>query len=79
MAKNYNWRIKREYYNLINKGSKTLEVKVGYPDMLDNEDSSEAIPGVTKYGTLEMYQAIYPKKRKGWDVMCLNSENKQVI
>lgn len=55
MAKNYNWRIKREYYNLINKGSKTLEVKVGYPDMLDNEDSSEAIPGITKYGALEMY------------------------
>ena len=89
MAKNYNWRIKREYYNLINNGIKTLEVRVGYPDikrvqkgdtitfkdysnikfevirvtryedfpdMLDNEDSSKAIPGVTKYKALEMYQ-----------------------
>ena len=33
MAKNYNWRIKREYYNLINNGVKTLEVRVGYPDI----------------------------------------------
>lgn len=33
MAKNYNWRIKREYYNLINNGIKTLEVRVGYPDI----------------------------------------------
>ena len=82
MAKNYNWRIKREYYNLINKGIKTLEVRVGYPDikrvregdtitfndysnikfevvritcyedfreMLNNEDSSKAIPGVTLF------------------------------
>ena len=96
MAKNYNWRIKREYYNLINNGIKTLEVRVGYPDikrvqkgdtitfkdysnikfevirvthyedfpdMLDNEDSSKAIPGVTKYKALEMYQEIYPEER----------------
>ena len=82
MAKNYNWRIKRNYYNLIEKGIKTLEVRVGYPgikrvkkgdtitfndystikytvvrvtryqdfpEMLDSEDSSKAIPGVTKY------------------------------
>ena len=33
MSKNYNWRIKREYYNLINNGIKTLEVRVGYPDI----------------------------------------------
>ncbi len=33
MAKNYNWRIKREYYNLISKGIKTIEVRVGYPDI----------------------------------------------
>ena len=33
MAKpyNYNWRIKRENYDLINYGTKTLEVRVGYP------------------------------------------------
>lgn len=33
MAKNYNWRIKRKYYNLIDKGFKTLEVRVGYPNI----------------------------------------------
>ena len=81
MGKNYNWGIKRDNYNLINKGIKTLEVRVGYldikrvqkgdtitfreysntkfevlrvtrykdfPEMLDNEDSSKTIPGVTK-------------------------------
>lgn len=32
MAKNYNWRIKRDYYNLIQNGIKALEVRVGYPD-----------------------------------------------
>lgn len=101
MAKNYNWRIKREYYNLINKGVKTLEVRVGYPDikrvqegdtitfkdysnikfevirvtryedfpdMLDNEDSSKAIPGVTKYKALDMYQAIYPEEKEALGV-----------
>lgn len=94
MAKNYNWRIKREYYNLINKEIKTLEVRVGYPDikrvregdtitfkdhcnikfevirvtryedfpdMLGSENSFQAIPGVTKYKALEMYQEIYPE------------------
>ncbi len=97
MAKNYNWRIKREYYRLINQGVKTLEVRVGYPDikrvregdtitfkdysnikfevvrithyedfpeMLDSEDSSKAIPGVTKYKALEMYQKIYPEEKE---------------
>ncbi len=97
MATNYNLRIKREYYNLINKGIKTIEVRVGYPDikrvqkgdtitfkdysnikfevirvtryedfpdMLDNEDSSKAIPGVTKYKALEMYQEIYPEEKE---------------
>ena len=97
MAKNYNWRIKREYYNLINNGIKTLEVRVGYPDikrvkkgdtitfkdysnikfevvrvtrykdfpdMLDTEDSSKAIPGVTKYKALEMYHEIYPEEKE---------------
>ena len=101
MAKNYNWRIKREYYNLINKGIKTLEVRVGYPDikrirkgdtitfkdysnikfevmrvtryedfpdMLDNEDSSKAIPGVTKYKALDIYQAIYPEEKESLGV-----------
>lgn len=101
MAKNYNWRIKREYYNLINSGIKPLEVRVGYPDikrvregdtitfndysnikfevirvtryedfpdMLDNEDSSKAIPDVTKYKALEMYQAIYPEEKEALGV-----------
>jgi len=101
MAKNYNWRIKREYYNLINKGIKTLEVRVGYseikkvqkgdtitfndysnikfevirvtryedfPDMLDNEDSTKAIPGVTKYKALEMYQEIYSEEKEALGV-----------
>ena len=101
MAKNYNWRIKRKYYNLINSGVKTLEVRVGYPDikrvqkgdtitfkdysnikfevicvtryddfpdMLDNEDSSKAIPGVTKYKALEMYQEIYPEEKEALGV-----------
>lgn len=101
MAKNYNWRIKREYYNLINNGVKTLEVRVGYPDikrvhegdtitfkdysnikfeiirvtryedfpdMLDNEDSSKAIPGVSKYKALDMYQAIYPEEKESLGV-----------
>lgn len=101
MAKNYNWRIKRDYYNLISKGIKTLEVRVGYPDikrvregdtitfkdysnikfevvrvtryedfpdMLDNEDSSKAIPGVTKYKALEMYQEIYPEEKEALGV-----------
>lgn len=28
MAKNYNWRIKRKYYNLLNKGIKTNDMKI---------------------------------------------------
>ena len=101
MSKNYNWRIKREYYNFINKGIKSLEVRVGYPDikrvqkgdtitfndysnikfevirvtrykdfpdMLDSEDSSKAIPGVTKYKALDMYQAIYPEEKEALGV-----------
>ena len=97
MGKNYDWRIKRKYYDLINKGIKTLEVRVGYfdirrvrqgdtitfsdysktkfevirvtryenfPEMLDNEDSTKAIPGVTKYKALEMYQEIYPEEKE---------------
>ena len=101
MSKNYNWRIKRKYYNLINKGIKTLEVRVGYPDikrvregdtitfkdysnirfevvrvtryndfpeMLDNENFSKAIPGVTKYKALDMYQKIYPDKKEALGV-----------
>ena len=101
MAKNYNWRIKRDYYNLINKGIKTLEIRVGYPDikkvqkgdtitfkdysnirfevvrvtryedfpeMLDNEDSSKAIPCVSKYKALEMYQEIYPEDKEALGV-----------
>ena len=101
MAKNYSWRIKRKYFNLINKGIKTLEVRVGYhdikrvqkgdtitfneysntkfeviritryenfPDMLDNEDSSKAIPDVTKYKALEMYQEMYPEKKEALGV-----------
>lgn len=101
MVKNYNWRIKRDYYNLINKGVKTLEVRVGYPDikrvqkgdtitfkdcsnikfevvrvtryedfpeMLDSEDSSKAIPGVNKYKALSMYQDIYPEEKEALGV-----------
>ncbi len=101
MAKNYNWRIKRDYYNLINQGLKTLEVRVGYPDikkvrkgdtitfkdysnikfevirvtryedfpdMLDTEDSSKAIPNVTKYKALDMYQEIYPEEKEALGV-----------
>lgn len=101
MARNFNWRIKRQYYNQINSGEKTLEVRVGYPDikrvqkgdtitfkdysnikfevirvtrytdfpdMLDNEDSSKAIPGVTKYKSLEMYQEIYPEEKEALGV-----------
>lgn len=103
MAKpyNWNWKIKRENYDLINYGTKTLEVRVGYPvikkvqkgdtitfsdysnikfdvirvtryedfpDMLDNEDSSKAIPGVTKYKALEMYQEIYPEDKEALGV-----------
>ena len=101
MAKNYNWRIKRDYYNLIDNGIKTLEIRVGYPDikrvrkgdtitfkdysnikfevirvtryedfpeMLDNEISSQAIPGVTKYKALEMYQEIYPEEKEALGV-----------
>lgn len=101
MARNHNWRIKRNYYNLIYKGIKTLEVRVGYPDikrvhkgdtitfndysnikfevvrvtrymdfpeMLDSEDSTKAIPGVTKYKALEMYQEIYPETKEALGV-----------
>ena len=101
MARNYNWRIKREYYNLISNGTKTLEVRVGYPnikivqkgdtitfkdysnikfevirvtryenfpDMLDNEDSSKAIPGISKYKALGMYQGIYPEEKEALGV-----------
>lgn len=97
MSRNHSWRIKKEYYNLINKGIKTLEVRVGYPDikrvrvgdtitfkdysqtkfevvrvtvypdfceMLDNEDSKLAIPNVSKYKALEMYQDIYPEEKE---------------
>lgn len=31
--KNYNWRIKKVYFKLISKGQKTLEIRVGYPDI----------------------------------------------
>lgn len=101
MAKNYSWRIKRDYYNLINKGIKTVEVRVGYPDikkvkkgdtitfkeysdtkfevirvtryadfpeMLDNEDSKKAVPGVSKYKALEIYQGIYPEEKEALGV-----------
>ena len=101
MSRNHNWRIKRNYYNLIDKGIKTLEVRVGYsdikkvqkgdtitftdysktkfevvrvtryddfPEMLDNEDSTKAIPGVTKYKALEMYQEIYPEEKEALGV-----------
>lgn len=101
MSKNYNWRIKRNYYNLINNGIKTLEVRVGYPDikrvqkgdtitfrdysntrfevirvtryddfpdMLDHENSAKAIPGVTKYEALDMYQKIYPEEKEALGV-----------
>jgi len=97
MSKNYNWRIKRKYYNLLANGTKTLEVRVGYPsikkvrkgdtitfndysnikfevirvtrynnfpDMLDNEISTKAIPGVTPYKALDMYQEIYPEEKE---------------
>lgn len=110
MSKNYNWRIKREYYNLINSGTKTLEVRVGYPDirrvqegdtitfkdysnikfevvrvtryedfpdMLDSEDSSKAIPNVSKYKALEMYQAIYPEKKEALGVYVFELRKKQ--
>ena len=101
MAKDYNWRIKREYYNLINTGIKTLEIRVGYPDvkivrkgdtitynnysnikfevirvtryenfidMLNNEDISKAIPGVTKDNALKIYQKFYPKEKEALGV-----------
>ena len=101
MGKNFNWRIKKEYYNLILKGIKTLEVRVGYPDikrvkagdtitfkdysnvrfrvvrvtryndfcdMLDTEDSSKAIPNISKYKALEMYQEIYPEDKEALGV-----------
>lgn len=101
MAQNYNWRIKRKYYNFILKGIKTLEVRVGYPDikkvregdtitfsdfsdikfkvvrvtqyedfaeMLDNEDSYKAIPNVSKYKALDMYQEIYPEEKEALGV-----------
>lgn len=98
---NHNWRIKRQYYNLILQGNKTLEVRVGYPEikkvqigdtitfkeysnikfevtriavyedfpeMLDCEESQRAIPGVTKYRALEMYQAIYDESKEALGV-----------
>ena len=100
-TKNYNWRIKKEYYRLILDGTKTLEVRVGYPEikrvhegdtitfkdysntkfevvrvtryedfpeMLDNEDSSKALPGVSKYKALDMYQRIYPENKEALGV-----------
>ena len=39
-----------------------------FADMLDNEDSSKAIPGVTKYKALEMYQEIYPENKEALGV-----------
>lgn len=36
--------------------------------MLDSEDSSKAIPGVTKYKALDMYQAIYPEEKESLGV-----------
>ena len=101
MSKNYNWRIKRKYYNLINEGVKTIEVRVGYSSikrvkkgdtitfkdysdtkfkvvrvsryssfkqMLNSEDSSKAIPGVSKQQALRMYQKIYPKYKEALGV-----------
>lgn len=101
MSRNHNWRIKRKYYNFIDSGLKSLEVRVGYPDikrvkvgdtitfyeysntkfeviriahyvdfpeMLDAEDSTKAIPGVNKYKALEMYQAIFPENKEALGV-----------
>lgn len=101
MSENHDWRIKREYFNLIDNGKKTLEVRVGYstvkkvkegdtitfydysstkfevlrvtryedfPDMLDNEDSTKAIPGVSKYKALEILQKIYPEDKEALGV-----------
>jgi len=113
MATNYNWRIKRQYYDLINRGIKTLEVRVGYPDikrvregdtitfkdysnikfevirvtryvdfpeMLDSEDSTKAIPGVNKYRALEMYQEIYTEEKEalGVYVFELSKQNNDI-
>lgn len=101
MSKNYNWRIRRNYYNLINEGIKTLEVRVGYPnirrvkkgdtitfyncsnikfevirvacyqnfhEMLNHEDSSKAIPDVTKHEALSTYQKIYSETKEALGV-----------
>lgn len=110
MPKNYNWKINREYYNLIINGKKNIEVRVGYPnikkvkkgdtitfkdisnikfevirvtkyrdfpDMLDNEDSSKAIPGVTKYKALDMYQTIYPEEKEALGVYVFELKKKE--
>lgn len=101
MPKNYNWRIKRENYELVNDGIITLLVKVGYPDikkvckgdtitfvdysyskfeivrvtqysdfsdMLDNEDSTKAVPGISKYKALDYLQSIYPEEKESLGV-----------
>lgn len=39
-----------------------------FPEMLDSEDSSKAIPGVTKYQALEIYQEIYPEEKEALGV-----------
>lgn len=82
MPKNYNWKIEREYYNLIINGKKNIEViRVtkyrDFPDMLDNEDSSKATPGVTKYKALDMYQTIYPEEKEALGVYVFELKKKE--
>ncbi len=101
MATHYNWKIKHEYFELIDKEAKTLEVRVGYSDirkvqkgdiitfkaysnakfevvrvtryddfidMLDTEDPSKLMPGVSKYKALDIYREIYPEEKEALGV-----------
>lgn len=67
MAKNHNWRIKREYYTLIDKGIKTLEVRVGYSDIkrviqgdtITFSDYSNSKFKVTRKAVYENFSRMY--------------------
>lgn len=97
MTKKHVWRIKKEYFRQLKNGEKSLEIRVGYPQikkvhegdmitfenygpnefdvkrvsvydsfkrMLEIEDVSRVLPGMTFDGALRTLQRIYPRDRE---------------
>ena len=48
-------------------------------DMLNSENSYKAIPGVTKYEALNLYQKTYPKEKRSSRNLCVWTEKTAFI